>query len=656
MRPRFTRTGAFMRPQFVPLLLGLSLFVLPRPAEAQFYGDLARTNALTAADDYRIGKSYIDGMSWLWGTVDDPALQTRIEALVRRIGEASDRPDIIFNVTILDTDEVNAAALPGGFLLINKGLIDGMPEDQLAFVLAHEISHVQLRHFATTMNMNRALAVMGVAEAARVGEDRSAATNAYEEMAKMARAYAKDLELEADLYGMLYAMRAGWPAKSGPDAMATMRTLVGEVMPHEADVSDHPSFADRIVQLNLGMTTIQETYALFDAGVSYSRSGAPEAAVGAFQQFLTIFPKSAAAWSNLGTVWLQKAIRSFPDDPLHDDLPLYSRADVTVRAADTAAMERARAAFKKALAIDPNRDAALGNLGALARIEGDLDGAEALLLQAIELDPKYAGYRSNLANVYASKKRWKKAEKGYAKARALDKNADYVRGNQAALFGLRGKTKDAVKAWRALESVPSQAMRAHSALVALGEKPDDAPVPVAPAPTDEDLAGLLVLLGSLTPEGDGGDTLTAEPVTELKPLPEATPAPPERKAGDADVGTLELGASVAEVTTVLGEPEHTDDQEDGYYAYRSWTSRGVEVVFIDDAAANFQVSPPCEMRTGRGLALGVQRSAVISTYGEPEYSFGDPSLGYEALMYESIGHALYLGEGGALIGFGVWEL
>ncbi len=642
-----------MRPLIVPLLVALGLLV-PRPADAQYYGELARTNALTAADDYRIGKSYIDGMSWLWGTVDDPALQTRIEAMVRTIAAASDRPDVVFNVTILDTPEINAAALPGGFLLINKGLIDSMPEDQLAFVLAHEVSHVQLRHFATTLNMNRALEVMNVADTAKSGEDRAAATSAYEEMAKMAHSYARDLEMEADLYGMLYALRAGWPVKSGIAAMATMRELVGEIPKSEAEHSDHPTFSDRIDQLNKGLGTIEETYALFDAGVSYSRSGAPDAAVSAFQQFLTLFPKSSAAHANLGTAWLQLAIRSFPDDGLHDDLPLYNRADVTVRAVDTAALERARAAFKKSLEIDPNRDAALGNLGVLARREGDLDGAVALLEQALELDGKYAGYMSNLGNVYATRKDWKKAEKWYAKALRTDKNAVYVRGNQATLLSLRGKKKDAIKAWQELESVPSLATRAHTALVALGAKEASAPPPVAAAPKEEDNA-LLVLLESLQAEleAEGGVV-----VAEAEPVPEPVPVEPKttpREEGDGTVGTFKIGASTAEIAALLGEPEYVDEQEDGYYAYRSWTSKGVDVVFIDDAATSFQVQPPCAMKTGRGVALETARATIIELYGEPEYTFGDPSLGYESLMYDSIGHAFYMGEEATVVGFGVWE-
>ena len=632
-----------MRPLFVPLLLAIGLLI-PRPAAAQ-YGEMARTNALTAADDYRIGKTYIDGMSWLWGTIDDPALQTRIEAMVRKIGEASDRPDVVFNVTILDTPEINAAALPGGFLLINKGLIESMPEDQLAFVLAHEVSHVQLRHFATTLNMNRALEVMNVADAAKAGEDRSAATGAVEEMAKMAHSYARDLEMEADLYGMLYALRAGWSSKAGTAAMATMRDLVGEIPKSEAENSDHPSFSDRIDQLGKGLGTIEATHALFDAGVSYSRSGVPEAAAAAFQQFLTLFPKSSAAQANLGTAWLQLAIRSFPDDGLHDDLPLYNRSDVTVRAVDTAALERARAAFKRALAIDPNRDAALGNLGVLARREGDLDGAIALLEQAIELDGDYAGYLSNLGNVYASKKDWKKASKWYGKALKADKNADYVRGNQAALLVLRGKEKDAIKAWTELETVPSQAVRAHEALVALGAK--EASPPPAPEPPKEEDNGLLVLLESL------------QQMEMEAPEPEAPTEPPtkttERKDADGGVGSLAIGAATKDVVALLGEPEYVDEQEGGFYAYKSWSSKGVDIVFIDDSATSFQIQPPCSMKTGRGVDIGDARAETVSTYGEPEYTFGDPSLGYESLMYDSIGHAFYIGADATVVGFGVWE-
>ena len=270
----------------------------PAPAHAQFYEDLARTNALTAADDYRIGKQYIDTMSWLWGIVDDPDLQAKVEAQVRAIVHVSERPDLPINVVLLDTQEVKAAALPGGFLLINKGLLDKMSEEEVGFVLAHELAHVHLRHFATTMNLTRAQSAMTLAADSQSMNNRDEGIKAAEELARMARAYSRDLEREADLYGMLYALRAGYRAEVGVEAMGRMRDLVGEMPKWEEDMASHPTFADRIDQLKKGIATVEETYALFEAGVAYSRSGAPDAAISAFQAFLTLFPKSSSAWSN----------------------------------------------------------------------------------------------------------------------------------------------------------------------------------------------------------------------------------------------------------------------------------------------------------------------------------------------------------------------
>jgi len=124
-------------PRLLALALGVAVCATATPARAQFggYDQLANTTALTAADDYRIGKGYFDMMKWLQGSVDDPELLAGMDTLLRRIVASSDKPAQTINFLVAPTPEINAAALPGGFLMINQGIIDAMPEDQLAFVL-----------------------------------------------------------------------------------------------------------------------------------------------------------------------------------------------------------------------------------------------------------------------------------------------------------------------------------------------------------------------------------------------------------------------------------------------------------------------------------------------------------------------------------------
>jgi predicted Zn-dependent protease len=644
-----------MRPAVLALLACL---IAPTAAWAQFpgYGDLARTTALTAADDYRIGKGYVDMMSWMWGEVDDPELTAWVEDVARRIVAHSDRPDLVFNIRVVNDPSVNASALPGGFMIVNRGLVDALTPDQVAFVIAHEISHVQLRHFATTMNMTQAMEVMNTGLANMEAGGRQAVGDAQAELARTMTAYGRHLELESDLYGMLYALRAGFPSDAGQGAMARMRDVVGEVPPEMADVSSHPKFSERIEQLGKGLETIRETWGLFDAGVSYARAGEYDACVTSFQQFLTLFPKSSAAWSNVGTCTLRDALQGFKDDPWHDDLPVYTQADVTVRAgADKAGLARAKDAFGKALAIDPNRDAALANLGVLARLEGDLDGAEALLDKARELDPDYPGYMNNLGNVFASKKDWKKADAWYDKALKADPSARYALANRAQAMVLRGKGKQSVPLWEQLEADPKYGEQAFDQLVALGQR-DASKRPPKAAPEPEPETSLVALLGALLGEGGGslGDVLTEG---EPEPAPQADPVPLGGATGkDAELGTLKLGDGPDAFKAVLGEPDFEDSQEDGYYRFVMWSSMGASVVFVDDTATSIELYPPCASKTGQGIGLGSTEEAVRAAYGDQAEVYGDPNSGYWTLSYEQRGTSFFFGDSGAVESFAIWAM
>lgn len=628
----------------------LLLCLIAQPAAAQFgYDELARTTALTAADDYRIGKGYFDMMKWLQGSKDDPELLAAIDGMLRRIVRSSDRPDQNLNFLVVPNDEINAAALPGGFLMINEGIVNAMPEEQLAFVIGHEVAHVQLRHFATTMNMTSAMQVLGLAEDGRAADDRAVAEAQTEALAKMARSYARNLELEADLYGMLYTMRAGYPAQAGLDAMKTMKRLVGETPADMADLSNHPTFTDRIDQLGKGLATIEETYGLFEAGVAFARQAEYDAAISAFQQFLTLFPKSAAGWNNLGAAWMRKALLA-SDDPWYDDVPVYLKADVTVRSVDTMALERAREAYGKALAIDPNRDAALAGLAVLARHEGQPDEAQALLEKALELDGDYAGYHNNLGVLAAQRGKWKDADKAFAKAWKLDDGAWYVKVNQAVQAGQRGKSKDAIALWRELEDNPQFGARARTELTKLGETPKE---PVAKEESEAE--GLLGVLVGMEDSGEvfGG---SYEPVEEVEPVPvERMPAPKPTAGPDGKVGDLKLGMSPDDAIAAMGQPDVNEAMDDGYFRYVQWYALGVSATFVDEVASGFEVFEPGQTKTGRDVGLGADRAAVIAAYGEPEYSFEDTDWNLETLMYESVGVAFYLTEG-KVTAFSVWSV
>lgn len=644
-------------------LLTLLALLAPTSALAQFgYEDLARTTALSAADEHRVGQGYLDMMGWLYTPLQDQAVVAEVEAVTRSIIAHSDKPDMFFEVLVVDDAEVNAAAIPGGFLLVNKGLLDALTPEQVAFVIAHEISHVQLRHFATTMNMTRAMEVMSAAQASHASGSMEEVMAHSEEMHKMTTHYSRNLELEADLYGMVYAVRAGYGGQVGVEAMKAMKEVVGEIPEFMKDVSTHPPFSQRIDELEKGLTTILETHGQFDAGIAYARAGEYEACARSFQSFLSLFPKSPAAWSNLGTCYLEKALQSATDDPWHDDLPLNLRADVTVRsAADKGALERARSAYGKALAIDPNRPGVLAALGVLARHEGDPNAA-ALLDKALELAPDTSAYLNNLGNVYAAAGDARQAEQQYRKALKADRASPKAQANLARLIGAKKKgRKEAITLYEGLLEHPGFANEAHAQLVAYGARAASSapPEPAVELAEDELLALFEALLGGLEQGGARAAEPPSEPgvvgVGSLELPPESAPPGALPNEADRTIGALSLGSSIDDFKKALGAPDFEDSQEDGYFAYATWSGAGVSVVFLDGLSGSIELFAPFDEKTARGIAIGGSEEQVRKAYGPPQTEFGDRDLGFWTLGYDSLGHAFFFGVDSKLASISLWS-
>ncbi|MPT23657.1 MAG: Zn-dependent protease, partial [Starkeya sp.] len=132
------------------LLLAAALFVAGCAAvddkQASAPSAISRDDALTPAqrkEHERLVASY-------GGAYNDPKLQKQIEVVVARLVAASERPDLHYRVTILNSPAVNAFALPNGSLYVTRGLLALSSDNaELASVLAHEMAHVIANHAAT---------------------------------------------------------------------------------------------------------------------------------------------------------------------------------------------------------------------------------------------------------------------------------------------------------------------------------------------------------------------------------------------------------------------------------------------------------------------------------------------------------------------------
>lgn len=108
--------------------------------------------------EQRVGKPIVDEADRTYGVVDDPAETQHVAEMVQEIAAVSDRPDVQYDVKIINSDEPNAFAVPGGYVRVTRGLLDMVQsDDELAGVLAHEIAHNCLYHGLRQMDRDKNL-------------------------------------------------------------------------------------------------------------------------------------------------------------------------------------------------------------------------------------------------------------------------------------------------------------------------------------------------------------------------------------------------------------------------------------------------------------------------------------------------------------------
>ena len=146
--------------------------------------------------------------------------------------------------------------------------------------------------------------------------------------------------------------------------------------------------------------------------------------------------------------------------------------------------------------------------------------------------------------------------------------------------------------------------------------------------------------------------MDAEPVTveSMEPMEPTAGA----SGKDAELGELELGGSPDAFKKVLGEPDFEDNQEDGYYRFAMWSTKGLSAVFIDEGATSIEVYSPSVSKTGQGVGIGSAEDAVRSAYGEPVDTYGDRNSGFYTLSYDSRGTNFFFGATGAVESFSIW--
>lgn len=235
-----------MQNLFRAVLLCLPLLSLAGCSTNPATGKQSFTAFMSRSDEMRVGaEEHPKILKQFNGAYQEGQMASyvgHVGATLARISEVTDMP---FTFTVLNTDKVNAFALPGGYIYITRGLLAlADDEAEMAGVLAHEIGHVTARHtaqrYSKSIATNLGLTVLGVLGSAAgappgLGDIASFGAQAY------LQGFSREQEMEADMLGARYLARAGYD-------VGAMGGFLGKLQRHdrlEAALKDTPDPAER---------------------------------------------------------------------------------------------------------------------------------------------------------------------------------------------------------------------------------------------------------------------------------------------------------------------------------------------------------------------------------------------------------------------------
>ena len=181
---------------------------------------------------------------------EKPELAAYVASVGRKIAAKSDRPGVQFQFAIVDSSEINAFALPGGYVFVTRGILGRMcSEDELAAVLGHEIGHVAARHGAAQMSKAQ-IAQVGLTGISVLSDPQyaSALTGLAGVAMNLAmQGYSREDERQADELGVKYATRAGYNPLGAIDLMESFKQLeTSEPSTLQKWFASHPRTSERI--------------------------------------------------------------------------------------------------------------------------------------------------------------------------------------------------------------------------------------------------------------------------------------------------------------------------------------------------------------------------------------------------------------------------
>jgi len=208
-------------------------------------------------DEIKIGRYIAGNLLGAAPLVADSALQSYVNRVGRWVASQSERPDLPWTFGVVESNDVNAFAAPGGYIFVTKGLYAMLRDEaELAGVLAHEVGHVTQRHHLKVMQQSQLVGVGSKLLTKKLGskDDRvKALIGSGAEI--MARGLDKNAEFEADRIGVVLATRAGYDSYGLPAVLQEIGHLSADTGSVALLFKTHPHPDERLVRLGDAMGT-----------------------------------------------------------------------------------------------------------------------------------------------------------------------------------------------------------------------------------------------------------------------------------------------------------------------------------------------------------------------------------------------------------------
>ena len=210
--------------------------------------------ASDVAEEVRFGREVAARVIARYGLYDDPTLMKYVNLVGHVLSQTTNRPELDFHFAILNTDEINAYAAPGGYVFVTRGaLLNMQDESELAGVLAHEIGHIVEKHVVRELKIKGTEESAAMGLATLIGGSSQSARTAFAQAVDKAMdtlfkdGYKREDEVQADKDAVMFC------ALSGDEPMGLVKYFwrLNALNGKNTEVLDktHPSYEDRIAWL-----------------------------------------------------------------------------------------------------------------------------------------------------------------------------------------------------------------------------------------------------------------------------------------------------------------------------------------------------------------------------------------------------------------------